>query len=137
MDLDRIETLLGLLGKHPLVGEGELSGPGWKIQFRRRPPVFEDDFVDEVDEPETPPRFSILSDRVGFYRAPSPPLELGQQVVRGSRVGSIETMGFKNPLVAEGEGYLVEFLVDDGDPVEYGQPLITLQTDLPEPEAVE
>jgi acetyl-CoA carboxylase biotin carboxyl carrier protein len=70
----------------------------------------------------------ITSPIVGtFYRSPSP--EAGPFVNIGSRVTSdttvciIEAMKLMNEIQAETTGEIVEILVENGQPVEYGQPL--------------
>jgi len=47
----------------------------------------------------------------------------GDWVEAGSAVGAIESMKILSPVVAETDGRIVEVLVEDGHPVEYGQPL--------------
>ncbi|MFD2705111.1 acetyl-CoA carboxylase biotin carboxyl carrier protein [Salibacterium lacus] len=70
----------------------------------------------------------IVSPMVGtFYRAPSPEASIyvkeGDQVKEDSVVCIVEAMKLMNELEAEMSGEIVEILVDDGELVEYGQPL--------------
>ncbi|SFL53134.1 acetyl-CoA carboxylase biotin carboxyl carrier protein [Salibacterium qingdaonense] len=70
----------------------------------------------------------IVSPMVGtFYRAPSPEASIyvkeGDQVKEDSVVCIVEAMKLMNELEAEMSGEIVEVLVDDGELVEYGQPL--------------
>lgn len=74
----------------------------------------------------------ITSPMVGtFYRAVAPDapafVELGQHVREGQTVCIIEAMKLMNEIEAEVEGKIVEILVDNGQPVEYGQPLFKIQ----------
>ena len=74
----------------------------------------------------------IKSPMVGtFYRAPAPDappfVEVGQEVDAGQVRCISEAMKLMNEIKAEVAGRLVEILVDNGDPVEFGQPLFSLE----------
>lgn len=62
-----------------------------------------------------------------FYKAPSPESEpfiaVGDNVSNDSVVCILEAMKLFNEIQAETSGEIVEILVDDGDMVEYDQPL--------------
>ncbi len=82
--------------------------------------------------PEASNLVEITSPMVGtFYRAPSPDAPAYVQV--GSRVGTgdtlciIEAMKLMNELEAEMSGTIAEVLVDNAEPVEYGQPLFRIE----------
>lgn len=71
----------------------------------------------------------ITSPMVGtFYRAPAPDespfVEVGDRIKTGQTVCIIEAMKLMNELEAEVSGEIVEILVQNGEPVEYGQPLM-------------
>lgn len=71
----------------------------------------------------------ILSPMVGtFYRAPAPDeppfVEVGERVRVGQTVCIIEAMKLMNEIEAEVAGEVVEVLVQNGEPVEYNQPLM-------------
>ena len=73
----------------------------------------------------------IPSPMVGtFYRAPNPDsdpmLSPGDEVEPETVIGIIEAMKIMNEIPAGHKGVLREFLVVDGEAVEYGQPLATL-----------
>lgn len=65
-----------------------------------------------------------------FYRAPSPGaapfVEVGQSVQEGQPLCIIEAMKLLNEIEAEKSGVIKEILVDNGEPVEYGQPLFVI-----------
>ena len=65
-----------------------------------------------------------------FYRSPSPGaaafVELGQTVKPGDTLCIIEAMKLLNEIEAEVGGAVKEILVDNGQPVEYGQPLFII-----------
>jgi acetyl-CoA carboxylase biotin carboxyl carrier protein len=74
----------------------------------------------------------VLSPFVGtFYRRASPTAEPyireGQQVKRGDVLCIIEAMKLMNEIDAEFEGKVVQILVDDAQPVEFGEPLFVIE----------
>ncbi len=74
----------------------------------------------------------LKSPMVGtFYRAPSPGakafVEVGQTVKAGDAVCVIEAMKLLNEIEADQDGVIKEILVENGQPVEYGQPLIRIE----------
>jgi acetyl-CoA carboxylase biotin carboxyl carrier protein len=71
----------------------------------------------------------IKSPMVGtFYRSPAPDeapfVEVGDRIRTGQTVCIIEAMKLMNEIEAEVSGQVMEILVKNGDPVEYGQPLM-------------
>lgn len=66
-----------------------------------------------------------------FYKAPSPEadayVKVGDKVSSTSVVCILEAMKLFNEIQAEVSGEVVEILVDDGDMVEYNQPLFRLR----------
>jgi acetyl-CoA carboxylase biotin carboxyl carrier protein len=65
-----------------------------------------------------------------FYRAPSPDakafVEVGQAVKAGETICIIEAMKLMNEIEADAAGVVKAILVENGQPVEYGQPLFIL-----------
>ena len=65
-----------------------------------------------------------------FYRSPSPGakpfVEVGQKVAAGDTVCIIEAMKLLNEIEAETNGVIREILVENGSPVEFGQPLFVI-----------
>ena len=81
--------------------------------------------------PAEPTGHVVKSPMVGtFYRSPSPGasafVELGQTVKPGDTLCIIEAMKLLNEIEAEVGGVVKEILVDNGQPVEYGQPLFII-----------
>jgi acetyl-CoA carboxylase biotin carboxyl carrier protein len=71
----------------------------------------------------------ITSPMVGtFYSAPAPDeppfVEVGDRVSKGQTVCIIEAMKLMNEIEAEASGRIVEILVDNSQPIEYGQLLM-------------
>lgn len=65
-----------------------------------------------------------------FYRAPEPGgkpfVEVGDQIRPGQVIGIVEAMKLMNQVTADRAGTVVELLAGDGEPVEFGQPLLRL-----------
>ena len=75
----------------------------------------------------------ISSPIVGtFYRSPSPTAEpfvkIGSNVEQDTVVCIIEAMKLMNEIQAEASGEVVKIYVENGQPVEYGQPLFGIQS---------
>ncbi len=75
---------------------------------------------------------AIASPMVGtFYRAPSPDAEpyvsVGDMVRKDQPIGVVEAMKLFNPIVAECSGEVVEIVVKDAQPVEFGQQLMMVR----------
>ncbi len=74
----------------------------------------------------------ITSPMVGtFYSSQSPEsaayVKVGQQVKVGQPVCIVEAMKLMNEIEAEIEGTILQILVENGQPVEYGQPLFVIE----------
>jgi acetyl-CoA carboxylase biotin carboxyl carrier protein len=67
-----------------------------------------------------------------FYRSPSPTAEpfvkIGSNVEQDSVVCIIEAMKLMNEIQAEASGEVVKIYVENGQPVEYGQPLFGIRS---------
>jgi acetyl-CoA carboxylase biotin carboxyl carrier protein len=75
---------------------------------------------------------SITAPMVGtFYLGPSPTsrpfVEVGQRVKRGDVLCIIEAMKVMNQIEADTDGAIAAILVDNGQPVEYDQPLFVIK----------
>ena len=81
---------------------------------------------------ELPDGDIITSPMVGtFYRAASPDskpfVEKGQKVSKGDTLCILEAMKMMNQVNAEAGGTIIDILVDDAEPVEFGQPLFVIK----------
>ena len=75
--------------------------------------------------------FVVKSPMVGtFYRTPAPTspafVEVGQTVKVGDTICIVEAMKMMNHITAEKAGVIESILVENGQPVEYDQPLFTI-----------
>ena len=82
--------------------------------------------------PATPAGHQVLSPMVGsFYRAPSPDakpfVEVGQTVNAGDTLCIVEAMKMMNQIEADKAGTVVAILAEDGDAVEFDQPLVIIE----------
>ena len=73
----------------------------------------------------------VSSPMVGtFYRAPSPGatpfVEVGQKVKRGDTLCIVEAMKMLNQIEADKTGVIDAILVENGQPVEFDQPLFVI-----------
>ncbi|KAF0812837.1 Biotin carboxyl carrier protein of acetyl-CoA carboxylase [Andreprevotia sp. IGB-42] len=78
-----------------------------------------------------PEGFVVKSPMVGtYYRAPSPDaknfVEVGQSVNVGDTLCIIEAMKLLNEIEADHAGVIKAILVENGQPVEYGEPLFVI-----------
>jgi acetyl-CoA carboxylase biotin carboxyl carrier protein len=82
--------------------------------------------------PAEPTGHTLKSPMVGtFYRSPSPGapsfVEVGQVVAKGQTLCIIEAMKLLNEIESDAAGALKAILVENGQPVEYGQPLFLIE----------
>lgn len=158
MELRVLERLARLVAELDL-SEIEVKRLGEQVRIVRRPPgdhpvpgVPAHPFVAAAPispQPETRPapesqkdsvaavqaRATIKAPLVGtFYRAPAPDappyVEVGQVVEPGQTVCIIEAMKIMNEIHAEVRGRVVSILVANAQPVEFGQALMELDTNL-------
>ena len=85
--------------------------------------------------PEIEEKVDILSKDIGFFSRYNPKtkkqfVKLRDYVEKGEAVGNIKSMHIDHIVIAEKSGKITDFLVEEGQPVEYHQPLIRLETNL-------
>ena len=138
-----IEEMLQLMESRGLV-ELEMEHQGLRIRLKKAsstptPQLVE--YVAGTPHPVTPPaqkaaeesrRVIIKSPMVGtFYRAPAPDappfVEVGQDIEVGQVVCILEAMKLMNEIKSEVAGGVVDVLVENGSPVEFGQPLFAVE----------
>tara|TARA_Y100000766_G_scaffold114010_1_gene97879 strand:- start:1458 stop:1922 length:465 start_codon:yes stop_codon:yes gene_type:complete len=154
MDLRKIKKLMELLEESGIaeieVKEGEesikLTKPGSYTQIPQQiisPPVANsteqpvkqqeaDEKNDSGDATDQIDGEVITSPMVGtFYRAASPDskpfVEKGQKVKKGDTLCILEAMKMMNQVNAETGGTIIDIMVDDAEPVEFGQPLFVIK----------
>lgn len=148
MNLKEIKEIINLMNENDL-DEIEIERDGTKIKLKksvteamgplhRTPPTYS---VETHPLPSAPPetpanlpsnRKEIKSPMVGtFYRAPSPEavpfVEIGQTVEVGQVVCIVEAMKLMNEIKSEVKGKVTEVLVENAQPVEFGQVLFVVE----------
>lgn len=153
MDLRKVKTLIDLVQQSG-ISELEIQEGEERVRISRGPPGGTAGGASQVmapamvyaaaptaaPEPATPATpalsaepqgFVLKSPMVGtFYRASSPGgkpfVELGQTVKADETVCIIEAMKLLNEIEGGADGVIKEILVENGQPVEYGQPLMVI-----------
>lgn len=152
MDLKQIKQIIELMKRSELT-EFAVEEEGFKLKIRRgtnglpvvstargsNPPFPTGDTAAPMAVPAAPaaPKEEvgvtyIKSPMVGtFYRAASPEskpfMDVGGKVVENTVVCIIEAMKIMNEIQAETKGTILEVLVENGQPVEYGQKLFKVK----------
>lgn len=152
MDIRKVKKLIELLEESNIseieIQEGEESvrisrhpnGVSWQQPMaqpyaaqQQQPQAPLPSAAPEPAEPGTPTYrgHTLNSPMVGtFYRSPSPGskpfVEVGSSVKKGDTVGIIEAMKMMNQIEADRDGEIEAFLIDDGEPVEYDQPIVVI-----------
>lgn len=143
MDIEHIRQLIDLMEEKDLVSLEVCSGDDKVSLTRYYEPVTPTISAVPTALPASiqPPEQTIAkqsgqvesSPMVGvFYSAPSPNdppfVKVGQAVQAGDTLGIIEAMKIMNPLEATQSGVIAEILVENGDVVQFGQPVIRYQS---------
>jgi oxaloacetate decarboxylase (Na+ extruding) subunit alpha len=148
MNIKEIKEMLNLMNDNSLV-ELEVEKDGMRIRLKKAsapsenysgPIVIEREkaFNQAAGEPAAPAKekasstIEIKAPMVGtFYRAPSPEappyVEVGQIIEAGQVVCIIEAMKLMNEIKSEVKGKLVEVLVENTEPVEFGQSMFIIE----------
>ena len=155
LDHDQLHTLLAALVESD-IQEFRLEGDDFRLEVRRNLPVTTvaaplapvtsapvapspESLAVEFPAGTPPPAAGSRSDllevtapMVGtFYRAPAPGepsfVEIGTRIAVGQTICILEAMKLMNELESELAGEVVEILVDNGTPVEFGQVLMRVK----------
>ncbi len=149
MDLKDIKQIIKVL-EGTDVTEIEVEQEGVKVRVKRGgfqpvvaatpvtvlprevPAIQEPAKVEKSSEKESPKLKTISSPMVGtFYLAPAPDVppfvEAGSIVTKGQTLCIIEAMKLMNEIEAECSGKITSILVENAQPVEYGEPLFMIE----------
>ena len=151
MDLRKIKTLIDLVQQSG-IAELEITEGEEKVRISRTgmpgtflsPPMTGSNIVLPPDMggsaplpaaaagPPQPTGHTLKSPMVGtFYRSPSPGspsfVEVGQTVAKGQTLCIIEAMKLLNEIESDATGVVKAILAENGQPVEYGQPLFIIE----------
>ena len=154
MDLRKLKTLIDLVEASD-ISELELTEGEEKVKISRQnniaqslapvnyvqqpiqPPVNQqpqaqtEDSLSKVDKTTIDNKDAITSPMVGtFYRAASPDsapfIDIGSTVKKGETLCIIEAMKILNEIESDKEGTISKILIENGQPVEFGQPLFEI-----------
>ena len=145
MDIRKVKKLIELLEESNIneieIKEGEESvrisrgpAPGPQVQLAPAAPAMAAAPAPAPAAPAAEPKLSghiIKSPMVGtFYQSPAPGspvfVQAGQTVKTGDVICIIEAMKMMNQIEADKNGVIEAILVEDGQPVEFDQPLFTI-----------
>ncbi|AQS51310.1 MAG TPA: acetyl-CoA carboxylase biotin carboxyl carrier protein [Paenalcaligenes hominis] len=150
MDLRKLKTLIDLVAESD-ISELEVTEGDGKVRIVKSAPAAPQQMVYAAapvgtapaaapvaaaapaaeETPAVPNGHVVTAPMVGtFYRAPNPGaapfVEVGQSVAEGDALCIIEAMKLLNEIEADKAGVIKEILVENGAPVEYGQPLFVI-----------
>ena len=147
MDLRKLKTLIDLVSESN-VSELEITEAEGKVRIvkssgaplvmqqpamvMQQAPTASSAPVAETAAPAAPAGHAVKSPMVGtFYRSASPgakPLvEIGSVVKEGETICIIEAMKILNEIEADKSGTVIKLLCENGEAVEYGQPLFLIE----------
>ena len=152
MNLKELKELIDML-KNTDITEVEIERSGVKVRLRKggevtfhpamprmeyppasivAPAQAEPEIQEAPAAAQTSNQIKVTSPIVGtFYRASSPDkpsyVEVGDVVKKGQVLCIIEAMKLMNEIESEAAGKVVQVLVDNNQPVEYGQPLFLIE----------
>lgn len=140
MELDNLKELISFL-KDTDIAEFQLEKDGTKIKIRRQmtlsaaemQPMPQITNIEAIKTPEETQRLvTVTAPIVGtFYRAPSPEsppfIDIGTHVKKGQAICIIEAMKLMNEIESEVDGIVRRALVENGQSVEYGEPLFLIE----------
>lgn len=144
MELDEVKQLLELL-KDTDITELQIERNGAKLKIKRErfmssfeiaPPPKQAapaEIKEEAKEVEGAQRLiTITSPIVGiFHRSPAPEappfVEVGNIVKKGQVLCIVEAMKLMNEIESDVDGVVSKILVENGHPVEYGEPLFLIE----------
>lgn len=142
MELEDLKELIELL-KDTDITEVQIEKEGTKVKIRREKILTSVDIPAQkslsphekiIPEPidETQRLVTVTSPIVGtFFRASSPDsnpfVEVGAKVKKNQVLCIIEAMKLMNEIESEVDGTVVKILVENGQPVEYGEPLFLIE----------
>lgn len=143
MDLKELKKLIEFL-KGTDVTDLQIEKEGSKVRIRREKFMTTIEFPRAAAAPEaaeqpdeglkddTQRLVTVTSPLVGtFYRTPSPDaesfVELGDRVSKGQVICIVEAMKLMNEIECEVDGIIVKVLVENAQPVEYGEPLFLVE----------
>lgn len=144
MDFQQIKELITLVNSTD-IADLEIEDEDFRIRIRKERTEAHSIAVHGVDQAAIRPVESspeqiverngalvtVTAPMVGtFYRAPAPDadpfIQVGETITKGQILYIIEAMKMMNEIESEVKGVIKQILVENGEPVEYGQPLLLI-----------
>ncbi|MDR2925611.1 MAG: acetyl-CoA carboxylase biotin carboxyl carrier protein [Azoarcus sp.] len=134
LEITEGEEKVRIVNKHPANVSADMHAPVYipapPAQPAATPALAAADGTESL-LPELPPGHILKSPMVGtFYRATAPGAEpmtdIGKSVKEGDHLCIIEAMKLMNEIEADAAGTIKAILVENGQPVEFGQPLFVI-----------
>jgi acetyl-CoA carboxylase biotin carboxyl carrier protein len=132
---DQARSLARILGEEGLTEmEVEMGNQRFRLRRRREPDPLPAPRLDGEELEKSLEGLAVISTRVGVVHLSDPrsgtmPAPVGAAVEEGQVLAWIQTLGVHQEVRAPRAGRILEILVAEGDPVEYGQALLVLQGD--------
>jgi len=152
MDIRKVKKLIELLEESG-ISEIEITEGDDSVRISRHPPVSAAPWPtmpalqvspapapadaptgggDQSEAPQVPDGHTVTAPMVGtFYTAPAPGakrfVEVGSEVQVGDTLCIIEAMKMMNQIESDTAGRVVSILAENGEPVEFGQPLFIIE----------
>lgn len=144
MNIKEIKEMINLMNENNL-SELELERDGLRVRLKKQPGgsleattehLVAVPSIKKEGVPETEDKFrktvEIKAPMVGtFYAAPGPDapafVDIGKEIDAGEVICIIEAMKLMNEIKSEIKGKIVEILVENGNPVEFGQTLFLVE----------
>jgi len=141
MNLKIVRQVVEILNRSA-VSEISVQYGDTKITARRGEPVLQENHASQApsapptaseptpasDEPET---VTVTANRVGIFHRRLPGkralVEVGSEVEANQPIAFIESVKLRNEVMAPTAGTVVEILPSEGQPVQYGDPLIVIR----------
>ena len=122
------------LKREKIIASFEASRPAYHVPAARETAAQASVTERQAEEQEAHGLFTVTAPLVGtFYRAGSPDdepfAEVGDRVKKGQVICIVEAMKLMNEIESEVSGVIVKCLVDNAQPVEYGEPLFLVEPD--------
>lgn len=112
---------------------GEFSGPVIIERHAQDKQISQESAQDQKAQVQSVKAIEVKAPMVGtLYRSPSPGappyIEIGQTIEPGQVICIIEAMKLMNEIKAEIRGKILEILVENAEPVEFGQPMFLIES---------
>lgn len=136
-DMQTIEALMKIIQKKQLT-EISLETSDIKINIKADPIEKKRDIISTIDSKNKnveniidKNHKDIISEHIGKYnfikKDGTPIISVGQKIKEGEELGNVYAVGVNLPVISKFSGTIEEIYVENGEPVDYGKPLIKVK----------